>query len=1512
MISVCTLVWASLLAVAQCSDLSFVQPSEDRYVLVNDSLALRWSDYILGSGKQLVTITKPFGILPDNSTVVEMSNRSIETQADETLDCKSSVHLDKYVLSICDKKFVWRTSIVDLEEKSTKLSVGPNLECFSLQTASPLLETAFMICQNSDTSTNKSLVLVGVQPDPLQILYTWEIPQSEQQAILSTSDFVRLTAVHSHKMLNMTEDVFFIYNPDNRAVRFRAVSIKGKTPETFKSLGYFDATTRTTSQVDLAKDCVFINIQVGFPYVNMAFWCNSKQANVYLRCPISSLSADTPLNCPADLTLEEKDQPKPQGMYLLQDRVGAVAYAIKFDGVLVLDFPGKAVRKVFNLSDGFGENPAVSYKTAAIFGEYGYVLQLQREPEAPKLLRQTEGQTTDSWSLWCYTFNFEKNYYVGQKMLSDIPRTEIELNSTVAIFEEDLFGGSQPYIFVISSRFRKFFIFDTIEHAMVLDTKSSSKVRPDDFFNTSKVNVTVASGDAKRRVAFDVKIINDISTINIFNPPKEWMVYRGKESYTLPVANEEFMGYGSNLSASQSSLNPTIEYFNKVELQIPEFGDVNLMKSDQGGEVLLISESNYTAMACKTTPSTPPKNPQASVSCKTLFAKDMRQGQFIMGFIIADSLTYILSKDGNQMTVELIENTNGVVKSSVTLPYSNRLAQIREFNSFVIFETIGYDANDNLVLNYASVTLGSNFDPNKIKSFSEFYKENITPVSLEKGSRKANSIFIETTSQERFKILELGYNMQMEPTNNKEVELNKSISAAKTCYFTKYAFIADLTNQKVFIVSRGTNPPNTKEYPFVSFGLEKVEDLQCDYDTSQVIAKTKTEDDKLVLVIYRVEDGPLEALRRVHTILRTDSANAMLVVTLGSIQDPDSSTLLIYDTQAEAKPFTAYNYQLYTPKISFSLGDQTDKKVGLDISYSVEQSESKRAHIDIIPVDQDRSISVGLYNKAPVSPSGQIELDHYLSVDGLGVRAELSNVADSLKDKLKLTPRVVTGAGRTVPKFSTAFSKMVFSESLAVAWKDDRIGIAELNQKDQTEAPFEMTIKSLRECQIIEDSRVVSCYARTSDLEASKVYLLQKSEKESKWVWVESSVNFMIRKVKTFQLEPALFTFAMMDINNEIINVGTFAQEDSTLVAKGRFLNYVQNKKMNAFDVLSIQKKLLVVKNDLGAKTVTFMEYGFDHRLNRIAMKRSHNLPIFDSDISEFNKPVQLKCHKNETLEYTDVFCFGAQEGVHSFIAQVRFPVTPDLVGADGVASSTSVSRIFGRKVFNVQGFSVVRVKVVQNWAMITAIRNQDYTKTVDGITSKVILLVYKIDQIYSHPYALIPLDDLKLTEQEVHKIEISASVFTIPKPKLSVTLFYSEPKEKYTLQSFNISSFELVLPSDFKSTYRGQTQVVFTSAYTAQPVKKLLTELVFVDAISEDSSWFTSAKFLITVTVVIIAFVVLIGCFHACRRVQKLSKERSSAGESSGSFLPAGDTSKTMDDDHYMRVNEKEGDTRI
>lgn len=1508
-IGVCCVIFTMV----RSADLSYTQPFEDRFLLQNDSMAMRWADFVIGGSKQLFTVSDTTGIIKDNKTVIDIGNRSIEVTPNENLECNSAVHLDKHVLSLCSRGFVWRASIADLDEKVEKLSVGQNLECYSIQTASPLKETAVMICQNADTSTNKSLVVVGVQPEPFQILYSWEIPQSGDDVILSSKDSVRLTMVHSHKLLNMTKDLFVIYNPDNRKVRFRAFSVSGPTSDKFTNLGYFEANRRISTQLDLKDDCMFINIQLGYPNLNMVFWCMSKNANLYLRCPADKLSEQSALSCPSELTLEESNQPKPQGMYLVQDKIGDLAFAIKYDGMLVLDFGARTLRKIFPLSDGFGDNPTVSYKTAAIFGEFGYVLQLQRDgPNPSRLLAQAEGQSSDSWSLWCYTFNLEKNYYVGQMLLSDIPKHEIDNNSTAAIFEEDLFGGSQPYIFVISSRYKKVFLFDTIEHTMVVDTKqSTSRVQADDFFNTSRVSVAVASGDSKLKVNFDMKIIDDISQVNIFNPPKQWSVYRGKSSYNFPIPGENFMGYGSSVSSAQSSLQPNIEYFNEVELDMPEVGDVSIIKSDQGGEILMISESNYTALACSTVASSPPKTPQAKIKCANLFSKDMREGQFIVGFVIAGTSTYILSQEKGQMTLELINNEGGAVKSKVTLPYGNRLAQIREFNNFIIFETIGYAQDDSLVLNYGFATLGENIDPNKMKTFNEFYKENITPVSLQKGSRKSNSIFIETTSQERFKILELGYNMQMEPTNNKEVELNKSIASAKTCYFTKYLFVADLTNQKVFAVSRGSNPPNLREYPFQAFGLDKVEELYCDYDNSQVVAKTKNAEDQLVLVVYRVEDGPLEALRRVHTICNMKSDDSFLVVTLGSIQDQDSSTVLTYNTQ-EGR-FGAFNYQLYTPKITFTLPDQTTNKFEVEFSHNVEQSNVKKAQVEVTAMDQDRSISLGLYSKAPVDTSGVILLDDYLTVDGLGTTAELVTVADNLKGKVSLSSRVSSSPSLQAAKFSASFSKMIFSDSLVVAWKDDRLGIAELHKKESLEAPFEMTIKSLRECQIIENSDVVSCYARTNDLEASKVYLLRRAENSAGWVSVESSVNFMIRKVKTFQLQPGLFSYAMMDINNEIINVGTFAEERGALVAKGRFINHVQNKKMNAFDVLQIQNKLLVVKNDLGAKTVTFMEYGFDTRLNRISLMRTHNLPIFDSGMSEFSRPIQLKCHKNESEAHTDVFCFGAQEGVHSFIAQVKFPHVSDVFDKDKFAVSTAVSRVFTRKVFNVQGYIASRVKVVRNWAIVTAIRNEEYSKTVDEIKSKVILLVYKLNQMYSHPFAHVSLEELKLLPQEVHRIELSANVSSKANSKLMLTVFSLETADKYSVKQHNIGSFELAVPSDFKSQAKGQTTVLFSSPFSSTTVKKPLSELIFVDANSEDSKWFTWTKFLLTVCVVVVVFVVLIGCFHGFKRIQKLNKtDTTSTSEGAGSFLPAGDNSKTMGDDSYFKPTEKEGDTRI
>jgi hypothetical protein len=1492
------------------SDLSLVQPSEDRFILENDTIALRWADYISGNGKQLFTLSPATGLNPDNRTVVEIGNRSVETSPGEQLECKQAVDLDRYVLSLCSKNFVTRTSIADYEETAEKISVGSNLECFSILTATPLKDTAVILCQYSGADANSSLVLAGVQSNPLKILYTWEIPQSESKIIRSTQQLPRITMVHGHKLYSMVQDVFVIYNIDDQQIRFRALSIKGQTPDQFTNLGWFDGSSRIATQLDLAKDCSMLTVQVGFPYMRLAVWCKSKNSNMYLRCDVSKLSLDSVLECPSEFTLEEPNQSKPQTLSIVQDKSSERSYAMKLDGVVALDFTEKTIRRVFNLTDGFGDDPAVSYKSTAVFGNFGYVLQLQRDGAVPATKLQANlRQSADSWSLWCYIFNFERNYYVGDKILSDIPRTEIDQHNTAAVFEEELFGGNEPYIFVISSRYKKLLLFETKSHSLVLNgSKNAQKVNPDDFFNTSRVSITASSGNSKRAIVFDAKIISDVFSVNIFDPPKEWMVYKGKSSYNLPVANEAFMGYASSLDAAQGSLKPNVEYLNKVDIEIPELADIRALKSDQGGELLLISDTEYTAVACIAVVSAPPTTTQARVKCTNLFRKENRDGQFIVSFIIAGDFTYVLSQEKGQMTLELINNKDGSILSAVTLPYTNRLAQIREFNSYVIFETIGYGEDDSLLLNYGYANLGQNIDPTNIKSFSEFYQDSMTPISLQKGSRKTNSIFIETSSQERFKILEFGYNLQMIPTENKEVDLSRSISLAKTCYFTKYTFVADLTNQKIFTITRGTNPATIKEYPFTHLGLEKVEELHCDYDNAQVVAKIKDPQDKTVLVIYRVEDGPLEALRRIHSIIKTDSTSSLLLAVLGSIQDTESATVLTYNIQ-DSK-FEAYNYQLYAPKISFSLPAQEDSRYSLEITHSVEQSETKKSQVDILPIDQDRKITLDIYSKAPIDATGSIQLDQYLSVDGLGVTAELVNIAQNINGKVSVNPRVSASVVVDTPKFSTTFKKMIFSERLVVAWKDDRIGIAEAGQED---SPFEMATKSLRECQIIEDSEVVSCYARTSDLEASKVYLIHKLGKDSKWVSVESSVNFMIRKVKTFMLQSGVYLYAMMDINNEIINVGAFVEEKFMLIGKGQFINYVQNKKMNTFDVLTIQNRLLVVKNDLGSKFVTFMEFGFDSRLNRISLMRTHNIAIFDTANPGFSKPIQLKCHKIENNTVADVFCFGAQDDVHSFVAQMRFPIEQDSINQEGIANTTSVSRIFARKVFNVQGFSIERVKVVQNWALVTAIRNEKYTKTVEGIKSKVIILVYKVDKIYSHPFALIQLEDFKLSASDLHKLELSAKLNKENKNKLVLTAFSSEPQDIYTVKKYNISSFELIVAPDFKSQAKGQTMLQFTSPFTSEPVKKLLTDVVFVEANSGDSKWFTSAKFFITLAVIVVVFIFLIGCFHAFKRIQKLNQSGATEGSKpSNSFLAGGDTSNTMGDEDYMKVQDEGRDNRL
>lgn len=326
-------------------------------------------------------------------------------------------------------------------------------------------------------------------------------------------------------------------------------------------------------------------------------------------------------------------------------------------------------------------------------------------------------------------------------------------------------------------------------------------------------------------------------------------------------------------------------------------------------------------------------------------------------------------------------------------------------------------------------------------------------------------------------------------------------------------------------------------------------------------------------------------------------------------------------------------------------------------------------------------------------------------------------------------------------------------------------------------------------------------------------------EKDLKGKWLEHRVelNFQTQWMRNFRLADNLYGYAMLDAHAEVILVGASRNyEGGYIVPQGKSITVASNHIISSFDAVCVQNRLVVIKNERMSSIVTMLEYAFDPRLRNMALKRTFKLPLFKTDASDFFLPNFLKCstidHKDLS---TDLYCFAAQDGVHSYITKFVFKNEADKLDTDGVTGPKAPAVEYSRKVFNVQGYTTRMLKVFRNWATVIATKNRDATKRPPGLEQEVLVLVYSVDWKYSHPFAVLPTGDLNLTSEQWDRVNLSFEVEV--GNRLRISLFTYNAKQSNILRSYSVGSFELFISKTADTNWRGTELLKFVGVNKAK-----------------------------------------------------------------------------------------------
>ena len=1468
------------------------KPFAERWAVPGDEPRIVMSEHIMGSGKGLyVTGSESLKPTAISKYLGEMSFSS--------KNCKGSVHVGQQVLSICDDNKISMVDFSDPASNETVISLGDELTCFDMINPDPL-GGALVICQKSDTTTISDIQLISVfvQEDPevskriLKIGYSASIPVTAAEDLRVLRDGQRLRMLIDKKE-NRAEQMIAIFRKEpDRSSEFKIIALKitGKQQSDIKYIGYFENGKKLKSEITDNKDCKMLGINIANPTITFAVWCASKKQNFYLTCTYPT----TQITCDSKKTLTEDDLPKIEPLALLRDYTGSEhqkVFITRGNSILEIDLREKSVDKVFELTD-FKEVDNSGFQAAAIYGNMAYII--RTVVEHPKLL-------------FLLSINIGKNYYVPEIVWEDLDPTEVSTGNLRIIFDQDLFGGSLPQLFIVTPSSGKVLAYQTLDWLIEPNMDAIQlKNENNQPWNDTLVGQALSTNDGTTiNYAFPFHAITDLKKVMKFNPIKEWKIYKGKKYYRMPIAKEDFSGYDAKLVASGTNLKLISQNFEQVNLKMEgNLTTFQVLAHSQGQSIYASTEDEYYFLKCNSRyPNSTTTKPE--LKCSVLFAQGLQEGERVLSYLFIEPSIYVLYKSVERNVGILQFDMEGNVKNNKTFSVASEQGQLRDFSN-IIFLEITANLNERSVMYYTSFK-EHDFPTEDLKVFDDFF-EGTSSMKLRRGPRKLNSAFIEANFNDRMVIFDIHYNMLRSPYFVTTSMLKEDETDVFTCYFTRYFSFLDPKKLRMVSVSRASDPGARRVYPLADFDIKEVKDYTCDYDNSHMIVQATDIDFNTVLIILRVDENHDEALHRIHTIAIPNNQEFTMLASLGSIE-PDAAIILTGVNVPES--LEAYMYQVNTPKIT--LEDpalEIGKTYSFDLNYSVSVGENHKIYASkITMINQDTAVSIKTEKDLPQSTVGTHYLDNWLAIDGLGVQIELLGSSESA-GTVNIHQRVQPYKTTEVYNFRASYAGVITNGALYFGWSKTDGDLYEM-VNDKLEWRYSAKLKGLRDCWFVGNTpNAVSCFKRDNDKDTTEFMFIRKTDKNT---WIEEGImlNFQVKKMKSFMIEQGVYAYAMIDINYEVLNIGAVMEEDGMIVPAGRVTTIVTTERINAFDAFLVENRLVVAFNERQSKIIGIHEYAYDRRLERMATKRTHDLPIFDeTENPDFSLPYFLKCDSIKMTNGTSVLCYAHHGGVYSYTTRQFFPASKDPINTDGVGKGSSPEGIYSNKVYNVQGFSAKRIKHMQGFTAVVYAKDYRFDTFAPGIEGEVFVAVYKHYPWYNHPFAVVSMKEFNLKASQADGVELSSK---IENADLVLTIYANPDGKTNSIKRYIIKPLAVEFAKDSLNTLGKGRGINFKNIDSTQSKIMKMQELFTLTGSNEPDgkTQEKEKKPFMTILAIVIALLIIgaavigIYAYRMLKKVKYVDPNDPENAEESTEKTIHGGHDKSVGDRNYQREDD-------
>lgn len=1420
------LLLSSLLTVVVTSkDVIIMQPLRDRYSLKDDVPNIQLKDYVAGSGKEVV-LSNLVGLfkMPRVKNVQE-----IKISGDK---CRGTTRTFEDNVALCDQK-IHRVDFMTPDEPEKIYEIPSGLKCFDLKFVD-LLQGVLVLCQNADSK----IVMLKLNHTTMQ--KEWETNPLE----LTGLEDMKLKVDESTHTSDKAVIVYSMRRDKPSKILIHSMIITGPKLEDFTVQQ--SISLENLPPVKSEADLELLSVELCHPrmYVALQHASKTNTSNneiAFLNCTYPRTSN---FFCNAEVPRQEVSKTESYIGELIRDYSGAGGekiYMIRGRTLHEIDFTQRIVRKTFRIEDSEDKNIDFTGKTA-IAGRYVYFVHYMNK------------------ALWLYIINIQNNYYNIEKLTDTDEIQKDQLPFINVLFDEHVYGGHRPDIFLLAPGMLKVQAYFTYDWTLGFNT--SLAVADPQIQGQSNLNVKLGltSGVNSKLSIFTLKIIDDPKKLNDFTPPDIWEVYKGSGLQTLNLVKEQFKGDSISVTVNKdSTFQPRLEYTEKIEIRIDK--DIPIKDGilhNQGSGYIVAHQQILTFMDCNFK-SGETREQLGYLDCKVTFDYTMPENSKLKSILTFDnSYKYVLLT--NETSALLIMfYPSGLIAEKQEFKYRTEMIQLRDFNGIIYLEAL-IEYKGEIVLRYSTSPLGG-IPYKETKNFDKFYGK-VNPVGIKKGSRKLNSVFIESLENNQLQIYELNYDLSNTISSVTQTSFEISNDVA-TCYFQEFTTVIEPRSNKMYSVDRDALPTAKRVYPLAEYNIDSIQKVVCDHEHSLVLVHTNDGINNRV-VVFRVELSNSEALRRIHSLIQlSDRADDEISSAGGA--DAETAVLIVYN-QRETK-IHGYKYQVEVPLVTVQV-DENPTPVNSNVSFEfrvVGSDVALKRNINLTAINQDTSVKAEVSSSPPEYLDGTFELDDFITVDGFGAKVRWHNHSTVRQENVKFRQRIERSedSEKLLPNFKESYSEFMFSRGpVYIAWNNGASSDVHIyDMRIGRDVVFTSKTKGMLHCFIAkDDSNLIICSKALQQANTYQIVVFKKNQKDS-WYQESTLINYEIDKFDAYPLDETRYAVAMMDKNKEVLKV--YAAENSKRFNANfdRALTITSKYQVNLFTTVKVQNRMVVIKHEGMSNKLNFFEMAFDQRFDSMVITRQYSMDIFGGQEKHgFALPSLLGCYADaQEDQSTDLFCMAIQRGVYSYVAKLNFARVDDPLNLDGASNDFRPTVLFSKKIKNVQGYLNRRLRVYKDWAIVVLEKDSQAKVRAPGMDSQFYLAIYRLSSKYSNPFALLNLSELYGDGLKVEQIQSNMEWALPNKNKLLMTLYLMGEQGRSMVRRYVIGGMQATFTGvKLMKTAKGEG-LIFEGLVPQKEQSAFLMSRSIYWKYDTSHAWKSALKlFLITLVVVLLVFIVL------------------------------------------------------